>query len=58
MHDLHRAISVPLVAALEAMWAAIVKRHPEVPAAVVVVASGTNGRTSSEARWRHFAALR
>jgi hypothetical protein len=51
-------ISAPLVAALEAMWAAIVKRHPDVPAAVVVVASGTDGRKSGEGRWGHFAALR
>jgi hypothetical protein len=51
-------ISVPLVGTLEATWAAIVKRHPDVPAAVVIVASGTEGRKSSEARWGHFAALR
>lgn len=51
-------ISSPLVVALESMWTAIVKRHPEVPAAVIVVASGTDGRKSSEARWGHFAALR
>jgi hypothetical protein len=46
------------VADLEAIWSAVVKRHPEVPAAVVVVASGTDGRKSGEARWGHFAALR
>lgn len=51
-------ISAPLVGTLEATWAAIVKRHPDVPAAVVIVASGTEGRKPSEARWGHFAALR
>ena len=51
-------ISAPLVAALEVMWAGIVKRHPDVPAAVIVVASGTDGHKVSEARWGHFAALR
>jgi hypothetical protein len=51
-------ISAPLVGVLEETWAAIVKRHPDVPSAVLVVASGTDGRKSSEARWGHFAALR
>jgi hypothetical protein len=46
-----------VVAALEAAWSAIRRRHPDVPAAVVVVASGTDGRPG-EARWGHFAALR
>jgi hypothetical protein len=50
-------ISAPLVAALEATWSAIATRHPEVPVAVVVVASGTDGK-ASRARWGHFAALR
>lgn len=50
-------ISAPLVGALEECWAAIAKRHPDVPAAVIVVASGTDGR-ASQARWGHFAALR
>ena len=50
-------ISAPLVGALEDCWAAIAKRHPDVPAAVIVVASGTDGR-ASQARWGHFAALR
>jgi hypothetical protein len=45
------------VGALEGCWAGIRRRHPEVPAAVVVVASGTEGRPSN-ARWGHFAALR
>jgi hypothetical protein len=51
-------ISGPLVSALEATWPSIVRRHPEVPPAVVVVASGTDGRKATEARWGHFAALR
>jgi hypothetical protein len=50
-------LSSPVVAALEAAWSAIRRRHPDVPAAVVVVASGTDGRPG-KARWGHFAALR
>ncbi len=47
-----------VVAALEAAWAAIRARHPEVPAAVVVLASGTEGRKPGETKLGHFAALR
>ncbi len=47
-----------VVAALEAAWAAIRSRHPEVPAAVVVLASGTEGRKPGETKLGHFAALR
>lgn len=50
-------ISAPLVGALEGCWAGIRRRQPEVPPAVIVVASGTDGRPS-QARWGHFAALR
>jgi hypothetical protein len=57
MATTHR-ISGPLVSALEATWASIVRRHPEVPKAVLVVASGTDGRKATEPRWGHFAALR
>jgi len=45
------------VGALEECWAAVARRHPDVPAAVIVVASGTDGR-ASQVRWGHFAALR
>lgn len=51
-------ISGPLVLALEATWASIARRHPELPEAVIVVASGTGGRKATQARWGHFAALR
>ncbi len=49
-------ISAPLVAALEECWGAIRRRHLDLPAVVVVVASGTEG-SRSNARWGHFAAL-
>jgi hypothetical protein len=44
-----------LVAALEHAWATIRARHPEVPEAVLVVASGGAGR---RLKWGHFAAGR
>jgi hypothetical protein len=44
-----------LVAALEHAWAAIRARHPQVPEAVLVVASGSSGR---RLKWGHFAAGR
>jgi hypothetical protein len=44
-----------LVAALEHAWARIRARHPEVPEAVLVVASGGAGR---RLKWGHFAAGR
>ncbi|MQA17813.1 MAG: hypothetical protein GEV09_28270, partial [Pseudonocardiaceae bacterium] len=47
--------SAQLVAALETAWTAIRDRHPKVPAAVVVVGSGT---TSRQAKYGHYAAMR
>jgi hypothetical protein len=44
-----------LVAALEHAWSAIRTRHPQVPEAVLVVASGSSGR---RLKWGHFAAGR
>jgi hypothetical protein len=44
-----------LVVALEHAWATIRARHPEVPEAVLVVASGSSGR---RLKWGHFAAGR
>jgi hypothetical protein len=44
-----------VVAALEHAWATIRVRHPEVPEAVLVVASGSSGR---RLKWGHFAAGR
>jgi hypothetical protein len=49
-------LGAPMVAALEAAWAAIRARHPQVPAAVVVLASGTAG--GGAPRLGHFGALR
>jgi hypothetical protein len=51
--------SAGLVAALETSWAAIRHRHPEVPAAVLVVASGSTARNQlvlghfAHGRWQH-----
>jgi len=50
-------ISAPMVAALEAAWAAIRLRHPEVPAVVLVLGAGSIG-TSGGLRLGHFAAMR
>lgn len=47
-----------LLAALEAAWAAIRTRHPEVPAAVIVVGSGSPAKASQSLKWGHFADLR
>jgi hypothetical protein len=47
-----------LVAALEHCWAVIRTRHPEVPAAVIVVASGSPTKASDTLKWGHFASLR
>jgi hypothetical protein len=41
-----------LVAALEHTWQTIRRRHPDVPGAVLVVASGTDGKRLN---WGHFA---
>lgn len=50
-------IIAPMVAALEAAWAAICERHPEVPAAVIVLGAGSIG-TAGGLRLGHFAAMR
>jgi hypothetical protein len=47
-----------LVAALEAAWAAIRTRHPEVPNAIIVVGSGSPAKASQAMKWGHFASLR
>ena len=41
-----------LLKALEDIWAAIRRHHPEVPAVVIIIASGTDGR---HAKWGHHA---
>jgi hypothetical protein len=45
-----------LVSALEAAWTAIRTRHPEVPAAVIVVGSGSPRRAATMLTLGHFAA--
>ena len=50
-------ISAPMVAALEAAWAAIRARHPEVPAVVMVLGAGSIGNAGG-LRLGHFAAMR
>jgi hypothetical protein len=50
-------ISAPMVAALEGAWAAIRARHPEVPAAVIVLGAGSIG-TAGGLRLGHIAAMR
>ncbi|MBI4941424.1 MAG: hypothetical protein HY830_11820, partial [Actinobacteria bacterium] len=52
------ALSSPLVAALEQVWAAIQHRHPEVPDVVIVVASGSVGAPRGALKLGHFAAMR
>jgi hypothetical protein len=47
--------SAALVAALEDAWSAIRTQHPEVPAAVLVVASGSPAKASGSMKWGHFA---
>ncbi len=37
---------------LEDLWLAIRARHPEIPAVVIIIASGTEGK---QARWGHYA---
>ncbi len=51
-------LSSAIVAALEATWAAIHSEHPEVPAVVIVLASGSIGVPRGTLRLGHFAAMR
>jgi curved DNA-binding protein CbpA len=41
-----------VIAVLEGIWAAIRARHPQIPAVVIIIASGTEGR---QTRWGHHA---
>jgi hypothetical protein len=50
--------STGLIGALEAAWAAIRTHNPQVPAAVIVVASGSTSGKASELKYGHFASLR
>jgi hypothetical protein len=46
------------VAGLESAWAAIRAKHPDVPAVVLVVGSGSPARRTAPLRYGHFASLR
>jgi hypothetical protein len=50
--------SAPVVAALEAMWETMRDRHSDVPAAVLVLGSGTIGMRPGEVKLGHFASTR
>jgi hypothetical protein len=52
------ALSAPVVAALEHAWHAIRTRHPQVPAVVIVLATGSIGAPRGSLRLGHFAAMR
>jgi SprT-like family. len=52
------SITVDLVSALDAAWAAIQQRHGDVPAVVLTLGSGTLGVKAGEERLGHFAAGR
>jgi hypothetical protein len=45
-----------LVGALESAWTAIRTRHPEIPAAVIIVGSGSG--KNAQLKWGHYANLR
>jgi hypothetical protein len=47
-----------LLTALETAWDAIRARHPEVPAAVLIVGSGSPAKPNAAMKWGHFASLR
>jgi hypothetical protein len=44
-----------VVAALESAWADVRSRHPEIPAAVIIIASGSPAKANQPMRWGHFA---
>jgi hypothetical protein len=50
--------SAALLSALESAWTAIRAKHPDVPAAVIIVGSGSPARGSANLKWGHFASLR
>ncbi len=57
MAETEGPISAPTVAALESAWTAIRARHPEVPAAVIVLGAGSIG-AAGRLKLGHFAAMR
>jgi hypothetical protein len=50
--------SAGLVAALETAWTAIRTVHGEVPAAVIIIGSGSPAKPDGRMKWGHFASLR
>ena len=50
--------SAALVGALESAWTAIRSRHPEIPAAVIIVGSGSGSGKNTQLKWGHYANLR
>jgi hypothetical protein len=50
--------TIGLLSALEGCWTAIRARHPEIPAAVIILGSGSDARTGDLTKWGHFASLR
>ncbi len=47
-----------LLGALEGAWVAIRSHHPDVPAAIIVVGSGSTSAKSSDLKYGHYATLR
>jgi hypothetical protein len=45
---------LPVVDALEQAWAAIRTRHPELPAVVIIIASGSPTKANQPMTWGHF----
>lgn len=52
------SVSLALVDALQTAWDAIQKRHPEVPAVVITLGSGSAERSDGFLKYGHFAAAR
>jgi hypothetical protein len=50
--------SAALVGALESAWTAIRTAHPEIPAAIIVIGSGSSSTKANELKYGHFASLR
>ena len=47
-----------LVGALESAWTAIRNQHPEIPAVVIIVGSGSPAKKAAELKYGHYASLR
>jgi hypothetical protein len=51
-------ITTPMIAALEAAWAAIRGHHPDLPPAVIILGAGSIGAPAGGLKLGHFAAMR